>query len=252
MSVSSVTLRRTLSMPSVYRNVCPIVQGQVWLFSEYNNHGNNARNFAARSKESSISSMSTDIESTSSSGPTFTSSPSGQTATLAAQQKSPRLSITHSHHDTMALGGWFGGGSSSSNDKSNDNNSSSTVSPSDTPSAFPSGGFSSTSILGTTPSSSSSSSTETKTKLQNAITQQSNLINAKYLITKINENCFEHCVPDPGSSLSDKEQRCLSTCMEKYIEGWNTVSKTYVSRLQREAPSLGMGGPPGAAGKELF
>lgn len=55
---------------------------------------------------------------------------------------------------------------------------------------------------------------------------------------------------DPGSSLSGKEQTCLSTCMEKYIEGWNVVSKTYVDRLQKEQATLGagMGGLGGAAG----
>lgn len=46
---------------------------------------------------------------------------------------------------------------------------------------------------------------------------------------------------DPGSSLSSKEQGCLSACMEKYIEGWNVVSKTYVDRLQREQATLGAG-----------
>lgn len=29
--------------------------------------------------------------------------------------------------------------------------------------------------------------------------------------------------------------------MEKYIEGWNVVSKTYVDRLQREQATLGAG-----------
>lgn len=55
---------------------------------------------------------------------------------------------------------------------------------------------------------------------------------------------------EPGSSLSGKEQTCLSTCMEKYIEGWNVVSKTYVDRLQKEQATLGagMGGLGGAGG----
>jgi hypothetical protein len=43
--------------------------------------------------------------------------------------------------------------------------------------------------------------------------------------------------------------------MEKYIEGWNAVSKTYIGRLQREGVSLNAGGAVAAAqgqGKELF
>lgn len=43
---------------------------------------------------------------------------------------------------------------------------------------------------------------------------------------------------EPGASLSSKERTCLSTCMEKYIDGWNVVSKTYVSRLQKEGAAM--------------
>ncbi len=32
--------------------------------------------------------------------------------------------------------------------------------------------------------------------------------------------------------------------MEKYIEAWNTTSRTYIARISREAPGLG-----GAAGR---
>lgn len=88
----------------------------------------------------------------------------------------------------------------------------------------------------------------TTDKVKQYLTAQSNLANAKILIQKINNNCFEHCVQEPGSSLSGREQTCLSTCMEKYIEGWNVVSKTYVDRLQKEQATLGagMGGLGGA------
>ncbi|KAI1360527.1 Tim10/DDP family zinc finger-domain-containing protein [Xylaria arbuscula] len=58
--------------------------------------------------------------------------------------------------------------------------------------------------------------------------------NAKQLIEKINEHCFERCVSKPGTSLSSGEQTCFTQCMEKYMAGWNQVSSTYISRLQRE------------------
>ncbi|OTB08645.1 hypothetical protein M426DRAFT_316653 [Hypoxylon sp. CI-4A] len=58
--------------------------------------------------------------------------------------------------------------------------------------------------------------------------------NARQLIEKINDHCFEKCVPKPGSSLSSSEQTCFTQCMEKYMSAWNQVSSTYISRLQRE------------------
>jgi import inner membrane translocase subunit TIM13 len=50
---------------------------------------------------------------------------------------------------------------------------------------------------------------------------------------KINEHCFQKCVPKPGSSLSSGEQACFTQCMEKYMSAWNQVSTTYISRIQR-------------------
>ncbi|KEF60253.1 uncharacterized protein A1O9_05103 [Exophiala aquamarina CBS 119918] len=147
----------------------------------------------------------------------------------------------------MAFGGFFGGGGS--NDSSSSSSSSS--SPTDTSS-------SSTTTISSPFSNASSSSaqppSEIRQKIQNAIAMQSSVENAKFLIQKVNENCFEHCIPAPGSSLSSKEQGCLSSCMEKYIEAWNLTSRTYNNRLHRDSLAAGGPGLAGAAGgsKELF
>ncbi|KAK6950329.1 protein translocase subunit [Daldinia eschscholtzii] len=58
--------------------------------------------------------------------------------------------------------------------------------------------------------------------------------NARLLVEKVNEHCFEKCVPKPGSSLSNSESTCFTQCMEKYMSAWNQVSSTYVERLRRE------------------
>lgn len=58
---------------------------------------------------------------------------------------------------------------------------------------------------------------------------------------KINEHCFERCVPKPGTSFSSGESSCISSCMEKYMAAWNVVSKTYIGRLQ-QAQQAGPGG----------
>ncbi|KAK5048224.1 hypothetical protein LTR84_005894 [Exophiala bonariae] len=139
----------------------------------------------------------------------------------------------------MAFGGFFGGGGSNDSSSSSSDNSSST----------PSSSISTSSPFSSGPSAQPPS--EIRQKIQSALALQASVENAKFLIQKVNENCFEHCIPAPGSNLSAKESSCLSSCMEKYIEAWNLTSRTYNARLHRD--SLAQGGP-GLAGqsKELF
>lgn len=60
---------------------------------------------------------------------------------------------------------------------------------------------------------------------------------------KLNEHCFERCVPKPGSSLSSGESTCYTHCMEKYMSAWNTVSKQYLGHVQKGVGSgQGIGG----------
>lgn len=54
-----------------------------------------------------------------------------------------------------------------------------------------------------------------------------------FLAQKLNEHCFERCVPTPGSSLSSGEQTCYTNCMEKYMAAWNATSKQYLSHVQK-------------------
>lgn len=58
---------------------------------------------------------------------------------------------------------------------------------------------------------------------------------------KINEHCFDRCITAPGSSLAIGESTCLTTCMEKYINVWNTTSRAYISRVQKESKRMGAG-----------
>ncbi|RMZ75647.1 hypothetical protein DV738_g5371, partial [Chaetothyriales sp. CBS 135597] len=139
----------------------------------------------------------------------------------------------------MAFGGFFGR-SSGNDDKSSSTSTfeSQAPAPQDASlaTADPSGTLS--------PSPPNATSAQIRQRLQNAVLYQTNVMNAKFLISKVNENCFEKCVPAPGSSLSGKEQACLSSCLEKYVEAWNTVSKTYLRRIQRE-------GVPAAGGSDF-
>lgn len=61
------------------------------------------------------------------------------------------------------------------------------------------------------------------------------LANAQELINKINEKCFSKCVTKPGYLLDKSEQTCLAKCMDRYMDAWNIVSKSYISRIQKES-----------------
>ncbi|KAK5118369.1 protein translocase subunit [Meristemomyces frigidus] len=87
---------------------------------------------------------------------------------------------------------------------------------------------------------------DAKTQIMDQIRQQSALSNARSLIEKVNEHCFERCVPKPGSSLSSAETTCYTHCMEKYMAAWNTVSRTYLAQAQKGAGAAAGGSPFGS------
>ncbi|GAB7360258.1 hypothetical protein MBLNU230_g8018t1 [Neophaeotheca triangularis] len=84
-----------------------------------------------------------------------------------------------------------------------------------------------------------------KQQVMDQVRQQQALHNAKALIEKLNEHCFDRCIPKPGSSLSAGESTCYTHCMEKYMASWNTVSKQYMGHIQKgigagQAAALGL------------
>ncbi|KAK3058950.1 protein translocase subunit [Extremus antarcticus] len=80
-----------------------------------------------------------------------------------------------------------------------------------------------------------------KQQIMEQVRQQAALSNARLLVDKLNEHCFERCVPKPGSSLSSSETTCFTLCMEKYMQSWNTVSGQYLGHVKRGAGGAGAG-----------
>ncbi|MCJ1246003.1 protein translocase subunit [Trapelia coarctata] len=79
-----------------------------------------------------------------------------------------------------------------------------------------------------------------KEAVMEQIRQEAAIEQARRLIEKMNELCFDKCIPTPGTSLSKKEEGCISMCMEKYIDTRNVVSRAWnqgVQRIQREHPT---------------
>ncbi|CCT66204.1 related to mitochondrial import inner membrane translocase subunit TIM13 [Fusarium fujikuroi] len=81
-------------------------------------------------------------------------------------------------------------------------------------------------------------STQVKAAVIKQVQQEANLVNARTLIEKLQETCFEKCVPKPGTSLSSSETTCMTSCMEKYMAAWNMVNAAYIARLRQESASL--------------
>ncbi|KAF7117786.1 hypothetical protein CNMCM5793_006988 [Aspergillus hiratsukae] len=96
-------------------------------------------------------------------------------------------------------------------------------------------------IWGSSSSNTPSPEADIKTHLINQVRQEAAVTNARTLMAKVNEHCFEACVPNPGTSLSSAEHSCLSQCMEKYIGFWNTVNRSYITRLANERNNRGGG-----------
>ncbi|XP_070567812.1 mitochondrial import inner membrane translocase subunit Tim13-like [Ptychodera flava] len=71
-------------------------------------------------------------------------------------------------------------------------------------------------------------------QLIDQVKSQLAIANAQELLQKMSDKCYKKCIPRPGSTLDNSEQKCLAMCMDRYMDAWNTVSRTYNTRLQRE------------------
>ncbi|ROT38541.1 mitochondrial import inner membrane translocase subunit tim-13 [Sodiomyces alkalinus F11] len=78
-------------------------------------------------------------------------------------------------------------------------------------------------------------SNSVKQALMKQVLQEANIANARVLIEKLQENCFEKCVPKPGASLSSSETTCMTSCIEKYMAAWNQVNSAYIARIRQES-----------------
>ncbi|OWR41567.1 putative mitochondrial import inner membrane translocase subunit TIM13 [Danaus plexippus plexippus] len=73
-----------------------------------------------------------------------------------------------------------------------------------------------------------------KEELIDQVKQQIAIANAQELLAKMSEKCFKKCINKPGTALDNSEQKCIAMCMDRYMDAWNLVSRTYRSRIQRE------------------
>ncbi|KAJ7637586.1 Tim10/DDP family zinc finger-domain-containing protein, partial [Mycena polygramma] len=73
-----------------------------------------------------------------------------------------------------------------------------------------------------------------KEAVMTAVRNEIALTNAQQLMNSANERCYKACITKPGTSLSSSEQTCLSRCLDRYMEAFNIVRRTYMTRLSKE------------------
>lgn len=73
-----------------------------------------------------------------------------------------------------------------------------------------------------------------KEQMMEQVKAQLAVANAQELLQKMTDKCFKLCINKPGSSLDNSDQKCVAMCMDRYMDAWNLVSRTYVERLQKE------------------
>ncbi|XP_004523520.1 mitochondrial import inner membrane translocase subunit Tim13-like [Ceratitis capitata] len=81
-------------------------------------------------------------------------------------------------------------------------------------------------------------SSDKKGELIEQVKQQIAVANAQELLTKMTEKCFNKCISKPGLQLDSSEQKCISMCMDRFVDSYNLVSRTYSNRLQREQSKI--------------
>jgi len=82
--------------------------------------------------------------------------------------------------------------------------------------------------------SSSGTNVAQKQQVMDQVRNQVAVAQAQELLQKMSDKCFKKCIYKPGTSLDSSEQKCIAMCMDRYMDSWNIVSKTYNARLQKE------------------
>ncbi|KAH7328513.1 mitochondrial import inner membrane translocase subunit TIM13 [Stachybotrys elegans] len=72
-----------------------------------------------------------------------------------------------------------------------------------------------------------------KERLKKEMVENSNVANARLLLDKLQDNCFQSCIQKPGTSLSSSDQTCFTNCIDKYIQAWNTVNNSYINKIRQ-------------------
>ncbi|KAH8336168.1 hypothetical protein KR074_007346 [Drosophila pseudoananassae] len=75
----------------------------------------------------------------------------------------------------------------------------------------------------------------TKDTFKKKVQQQAAIDHVSHMLDRICENCFRKCVERPSDELQAKEKRCLNMCMDRFMDSYNLVARTFQRRLERDS-----------------
>nr|CUU97752.1 hypothetical transcript [Hymenolepis microstoma] len=77
-----------------------------------------------------------------------------------------------------------------------------------------------------------------RTQIMEQMKAEVAIASARDLMDQLTNKCFEKCITRPGTSLDNSEQKCLSNCMDRYMDSMNFVSKVFLARLRQESSNM--------------
>ena len=84
-------------------------------------------------------------------------------------------------------------------------------------------------------SSSGSSSFKDAEELEQSLRYANDNVQAQLtseLVHSMQDKCFKACITQPADSMSSKEERCLSSCMDKFLSSRQLVAELYAATRQ--------------------
>ncbi|ORY85111.1 Tim10/DDP family zinc finger-domain-containing protein [Protomyces lactucae-debilis] len=71
-------------------------------------------------------------------------------------------------------------------------------------------------------------------QLKAQVRQEMSVAHAQDLVSKMTSACFDKCVPNPESSLTGGQIKCISQCNNLYTQAWGVIQRSYIERVQQE------------------
>lgn len=77
-----------------------------------------------------------------------------------------------------------------------------------------------------------------KGELMSQIKTQVMVAQAQEMLATITRKCYTKCITKPGTSLDSSDQKCVSMCLDRYMDAQNLVARTFTGRVQRESGGI--------------
>ena len=62
------------------------------------------------------------------------------------------------------------------------------------------------------------------------------------LVHTMQDKCFKSCITQPADSLSSREEKCLHSCMDKFLSSRQLMAELYAANRQTQVRRVGVRG----------